>query len=264
MTPDRSLPSVQTARALAAALAAVLTAGCASVRPYSSPIVTDRPDFTESPIAVPTGAVQAEFGHTFERTDDVRANTTGEVLLRLGVRRGMELRLGLPSYVRALGTPDDVRGIGDANLGAKFELVPEARAHGLVPTTAVIVGAGLPTGARALRAPGVAPEVKLLAGWSLSDAWALSSNVNVASLDVGPARETELAGSLSVGRALSERAGSYLEWFGNRTPSGGAHFLNAGVTWLLTANQQLDVRAGSGLGGNRRDYFAGVGLSQRW
>ena len=251
-------------RLFAALGAALLAAGCASHRPFDGSIVTDRPDFTESPVSVPRGAVQVEMGNTYERTDDVRTNTLGEALVRVGVPHGVELRFGLPSYVRAAG-PAALDGASDSNLGAKVELVSGARAAGLVPTTALIVGAGLPTGARAFRAGGVSPEAKLLVGWSLGESWALSSNLNVASVAEGDARTGELAGSLSLGRSLSDRAGAYLEWFGAR-PDGarGSHYANGGVTWLLTAGQQLDVRAGTGLGGNRRDFFMGLGLSQRW
>lgn len=250
--------------ALAALAAAALTSGCASHRPFSGSIVTDRPDFTESPVAVPRGAVQVEAGNTLERTDDVRANTLGETLVRVGVRDGVELRLGLPSYVRLAG-PGAVDGVSDGNLGAKLDLVRASRASGLVPTTALIVGAALPTGSRAFRGGGVSPEAKLLVGWSLGEAWALSSNLNVASVDAGDARTGEVAGSVSVARSLSERTGAYLEWFGTR-PDGarGTHYANGGVTYLFTDDHQLDVRAGRGLGGNRRDYFLGLGFSQRW
>ena len=71
--------------------------------------------------------------------------------------------------------------------------------------------------------------------------------------------------SLSVSRSLNDRLGSYLEWFGNRVQGGGsANYANAGVTWLFSSNEQLDVRAGRGLGATRGDYFVGVGLSRRW
>ena len=245
-------------------LAAVLLSGCAVRRAYDGSIVTDRPDFTESPQAVPAQAVQVEMGNTFERTDGVRANTAGEALVRVGVRHGSELRLTVPSYVQVDG-PGGAHGFADANVGAKFELLAGREGPSLVPATALIVGTGLPTGARAFRSKGLSPEAKLLLGWTLSDAWGLASNVNVASADDGGGRARELAGSLSVSRSLSDRLGSYLEWFGNRVQDGGsANYANAGVTWLFSSNEQLDVRAGRGLGATRGDYFVGVGLSRRW
>jgi hypothetical protein len=257
------LPSSLSCRAAVLA-ASTLLAGCATTRTFSGDIVTDRPDFTESPVAVPTRSVQLEMGDTYERSGGVRLNTIGEALVRVGVARGAELRFGLPSYVRVEG-PASIAGASDANVGAKVELVNGARAAGLVPTTALIVGAGLPTGARAFRAGGVSPEAKLLMGWSLGGPWALASNINVASVDAGDTRSGELAGSVSLARSLTERTGAYLEWFGTR-PEGvrGTHYANGGMTYLITGSQQLDVRVGSGLGANRNDFFVGLGLSQRW
>src|SRR5687767_7085827 len=107
MLPSSFRPSrrarVTAVTALTALGAAVLVSGCATRRAFEGSIVTDRPDFTESPVAVPRGAVQVEMGNTYERADDVRANTLGEMLVRVGVHRGLELRLGLPSYVRTVG-----------------------------------------------------------------------------------------------------------------------------------------------------------------
>src|SRR5260370_38589293 len=60
-------------------------------------IGTDRPDITESAIVVPTASLQAENGATWM----VGRHATGldicQSLLRLGVGRGVELRLALLS-----------------------------------------------------------------------------------------------------------------------------------------------------------------------
>jgi hypothetical protein len=247
-----------------AVLATLPTSGCAARRAYDGSIVTDRPDFTESPVAVPARAVQVEMGNTYERTDGVRANTAGEALVRVGARAGSELRVTVPSYVQVAG-PGGAHGLTDANVGAKFELVQGAEEPSLVPATALIVGTGLPTGARAFRARGLSPEAKLLLGWTLSERWALASNVNAASADAGDGRAGEVAGSVSFARTLSDRMGAYAEWFGSRVQhAGSANYANAGVTWLFSSNEQLDVRAGRGLGATRDDYFLGLGLSRRW
>lgn len=254
--------------ALAASLA--LLAGCATGRAYHDSIVTDRPDFTESPVAVPRGAVQLEMGDTYERTDGVRANTAGEMLFRIGVRSGAELRVGVPSFLRMqagapVGRADALTGFGDSYLGAKLDLIAEREERSLVPTMAIIVGSGLPTGSSAFRSRGPSPETKLLFGWSLSERWGLASNLNYSSSDEGDGRTQEAAASVSFAYSASERVGAYAEWFGGRPSAGAAaHYANGGVTYLLTSNQQLDLRAGTGLGGNRRDFFVGLGLSRRW
>jgi hypothetical protein len=260
----RSVRSTPVTLRAGVVLAACVLSGCAARRTYDGSLVTDRPDFTESPRAVPLGAVQVEMGNTFGRTEGVRANTAGEGLVRIGVRPGSELRLSVPSYVQ-VDEPAHAHGFGDANVGAKLELVATREGPSLVPATGLIVGTGLPTGARAFRSRGLSPEAKLLLGWTLGDTWGLACNVNVASADDGTGRARQLAGSLSVSRSLGDRMSSYLEWFGNRRQdAGSANYTNAGVTWLLSSNEQLDLRAGRGLGATRGDYFVGMGLSRRW
>ena len=134
-----------------------------------------------------------------------------------------------------------------------------------MPATALLVGTGLPTGARAFRSRGLSPEAKLLLGWTLGDAWSLASNVNVASRNDGGGRARELAGSVSLSRTFRERLEAFTEWFGTRVQdAGSANYADVGISWLLSSNEQVDVRTGRGLGATRGDYFVGVGLSRRW
>ena len=67
--------------------------------------------------------------------------------------------------------------------------------------------------------------------------------------------------------SLTDQLGSYFEWFAF-FPSGAdqlsdAHFLNGGLTYQLTDDLQLDVRAGKGLSDTSDEYFVGLGVSIR-
>ena len=68
----------------------------------AEPLITDRPDFTESTDAIPAGHFQLEAGYTFtydrEHTDRVRDHAAPEFLLRIGVIDDVELRLGWQGY----------------------------------------------------------------------------------------------------------------------------------------------------------------------
>ncbi|MGH7563856.1 MAG: hypothetical protein ACREK5_05485, partial [Gemmatimonadota bacterium] len=55
-----------------------------------APLVTDRPDFTESALTVPRGDPQLESGYTLTRADDADEHALGEVLLRIGVAGRLE------------------------------------------------------------------------------------------------------------------------------------------------------------------------------
>jgi hypothetical protein len=75
------------------------------------------------------------------------------------------------------------------------------------------------------------------------------------------------AQSIALGVSLSDKWGSYIEYFGLYTDGLAAdfsqHFIDGGFTYLVNYNLQLDVRAGTGLNDASEDLFAGVGLSYR-
>lgn len=247
-------------------LLALLAPG-AALRAQPPPLVTDRPDFTESAETVVAGGVQAEAGYTFSRVDGVETQSLGELLLRVGLASRVELRLGVNSYLieKRLGAEEE--GFEDAFLGTKVELV-EAPLAGtpLRPGVAVLVGTTLPTGHESFGGEEMNPEAKLAVAWSLGERFALGSNFNVASLYEDGERYGQVSGSAALGISLTERLGAFVEFFGfsRRSPDGSAvHFLDGGVTLLTGEDLQLDARAGLGLDDEATDYFLGVGFAWR-
>lgn len=107
-------------RILFVAAGALLIGGAAAAQ-EPAPLVTDRPDFTESTETVPAGRVQFEGGYTPLRSGGVDEHAIGEVLLRLGVSGRTELRLGLNSFLvaRVPGEPTST-GLEGASLGANM------------------------------------------------------------------------------------------------------------------------------------------------
>jgi hypothetical protein len=221
-----------------------------------SPLVTDRPDFTESPLSVDPGRVQLEAGYTFSRASEVTLHSFGEVLVRVGTLSRLELRLGLNSFGLSDAEATE-SGFEDVVLGAKVEL-----AEGL----ALLFGAAFPTGSGAFGERGVRPQATLAMGWSLSPALSLGANLGGASARVGDERYGLLSGSLAVGLGLTERAGLYAEVFGFAAPSASEAniaFLNGGVTVLITDDLQLDARVGVSLDDPGPNYFFGAGFGWR-
>lgn len=245
------------------------------------PLVTDRPDQTESTAIVPPGFVQLELGWTMsEASDDaseIRTHTLPEALARIGVVRGLELRIGLPAWssVETEGTEADPRadGFGDASLGLKWSL---AEGRGPVPAVALLAGATLPTGEEGLGSDRVDPSIlvalssdlghRLSIGWNLG--WARTTEELPGPEGDALVRDTQsdLVYSAAAGIALTDRLGLFLEGFGfvgveEARPS--RHSLDGGFTFLVTDNLQLDVRAGLGLDEHAEDAFLGTGLSLR-
>lgn len=251
----------------AAALACALAAGCAPRAVLTDPIVTDRPDFTESVETVPRGWVQVEGGYTASRGDGVTEHTAGELLLRAGLAERVELRVGLPSYTVAGRGDARVTGLGDASLGAKVALWGGDSLRAWAPRTSLIVATSLPTGHRDLRAPAAVPEAKLALGWDVGERASFASNLNAALPREAGARHAELSASGSLGVALGARAGAYAEWFGyfpEATGAAASHYVNGGATYQLSPHVQLDARVGRGVGRVAEDWFMGVGAARRF
>lgn len=241
---------------------------CVAQQGMSEPLVTDRPDFTESPETVPPGRFQVEAGYTFSRKGDDKEHTLGELLLRVGLSERTELRLGLNSYVWR-DSPDGLsEGFEDISLGVKIKLVEGAESFELTrPTVGVIVATTLPTGDNDFGEDKLQPEVRLALAWGLSDRLSLGSNLNYAYASEEGEWFHQFSGSLVLGYMLTERVGVFVEYFGfvpesNDGPN--ASFLDGGLTYLVNDDLQFDMRVGFGLNGDGPNYFAGVGVSWRY
>lgn len=258
------------ARALAAcaALGFALSACAAGRMEPAEPIVTDRPDFTESTETVPAGMVQAEGGWTFARRGAERERSIGELLVRVGAGRRTELRLDLGSYAVTSAGSESVRGLEDVGIGAKVRLLEGADRPGSArPALSLLAGTTLPTGARAVRENAMQPEAKLAAGWALADRLSLGVNVNYAWASESGRRFGQTAASASLGYELSTRVGGYVEGFAFAPRSRGGPttgYVNGGLTYQLYDALQLDARGGVRAGAAAGDYFVGIGLARRW
>lgn len=226
-------------------------------------MVTDRPDFTESASSVPSGRVQIEAGATSERAGSVRQRTLGEVLVRAGIGKRAEVRIGVPSYlvVRDGGRS---RGLDDAFLGTKIVLSTRPRLQ-----TALLAGSTLPTGSRRVAARRYQPKAVLAADLTLSPRVGLGLNLGAGRPSEGGARFTQVFASASLGFEVSDKVGGFAEVYGfNRTEAGGSsqNYFDTGLTYALSPNLQVDARAGFGLGNGvgGPDYFYGAGVSRRF
>ena len=229
-----------------------------------APLVTDRPDFTESAVTVPRGGVQLESGYTFTRSDDVDDHTLGEVLLRIGLADRLEARLGLGSHAWVTAEGNDPSGFEDPSLGLKAVLAREETAGVAV---AVLAATSLPIGDGDIGEDDWQPEVKLAVSRGLSETLALAANAGYARASEDGEGFDQGSGSLSLGMGLSERWGAYAEAYGTfpATRSGDDEaVLNGGFTFLVHPLLQLDARAGAGLTAAAPDFFLGVGIARRW
>jgi Putative MetA-pathway of phenol degradation len=236
------------------------------------PLVTDRPDFTESTSIIPRGHFQIEGGYTFTRQGDEDASSLGELLLRVGAGERVEARFGIGSY----GTVDPgvpgsskLSGYEDPFIGVKIglnasdpELLPPGR-----PQMALLLSTSVPVGSDELTSDEWQPEGKLALGWDLTDFFSLSSNLIYGYPSDGDERYHQFGATLSAGFSLTDRLGAFVEAFGfNKESLNGSSttYLDSGLAFRISNDIQLDVRVGAGLDDPSPNWFAGLGGGVRF
>ena len=224
-------------------------------------LVTDRPDQTESSAVVPLGFAQIETGYLYTRDSGSSSREFPGTLIRIGIARRVELRFGHAGFISS----DSSSGAGDSQIGAKVNLVGES---GWRPEVAVLTGFSLPTGQASLSSGRVDPSVLVAFSHTLSSRVSLGYNIGNSweSLKKISARQRLLQYSLVFGVEITDKFGGFIEAFGNRAFNSSrtpANSIDAGVTYLLADNVQLDLYAGRGLSAGARDTFVGGGISFR-
>lgn len=241
----------------------------------SEPLVTDRPDFTEASVTVGEGVAQLEFGYTYTYNNSVgvssRTQSAGEPLLRYGMfRNWFEFRLGvfpIAERTRQPGISRSIYGLEDLYLGTKIALTPQVCAY---PEMAIIFQTTVPTGRDAFSNNEMLHGINWLYSWEITKDLTIggSSQWNRALDGQSKKSYTEFAQSLTCVIPLSEKIGSYFEWYGLFPHSANServkHFLNSGCVYLVNHDLQLDIRAGKGLTTASDDYFIGVGATVRY
>ena len=246
---------------------------CVPAALAGEPLVTDRPDVTESSSTVKPGSWQLETGITFSREEDfgpdVDVLQLFSTLARVGLTERLELRVGIDGWFDADAGPaggDD--GLGDTNVGIKWYLGEE---KGQRPEMALIAGTTLPTGQDSFSSGKPDPFVIGAFSHTLSDDVSLGYNLGLAAESVelpfgGEETETVALGSLAVGIGLNDRWSAFTEVFGTTTLSDGDGDpigFDTGLTYLWNDDVQLDVFVGLGINDDAADGFLGFGLSFR-
>jgi hypothetical protein len=225
-----------------------------------SEIVTDRPDITEFSIVIPTGSVQAENGLTWTAEHSKRTVDAPQSLLRVGVGRRTEVRLGIPDYVYGLGRHTSRSGFTDVSVGVKQQLGPLPGAFDL----SVISAISFPTGAHSQSSRGVDLEVKFPWSHALSYPWSMGGMFSVFSLTEEGRRNLIGEPTFYVERAVGTVAELFAEYAGDYRRRGSpTQLLHLGGAYKVRPLQQVDVHWGVGLSRAAPDVFVAIGYSFR-
>jgi hypothetical protein len=246
----------------------VAAVGLAVVAAAEEPLVTDRPDFTESSSAVGSGILQLESGITylsFQSGTDV--TTIPEMLARWGVAKKFELRFVLPTYSWERGGGGNASGLLSSGVGFKHQLA-EGNGTGFLAgmEAALIASTTIPTGTADFTSSKWQPSAVFAASWELAPKVGIGTNLGVGRPADDENRYTTLWASVAVGVGLNEGASIFFELYGfnreeDRGPSTGT--FQTGFVYLFNNDLQADVRMARRLTDRGLDFLAGVGISWR-
>jgi hypothetical protein len=232
-------------------------------------LVTDRPDQTESSAVVPVKSLQIETGFIWENDEsDTYKHSTivyNSTLLRYGLLDRMELRLGL-GYVsdkvkiKNTDTVNTTSGVTPLYTGFKVYITKE---NGWMPEIAFLGGLVIPAFAKEeFKAPNSAPTMRFAFSHTLSERFSLGYNLGAEWY--GENAVPEYYYSLALGFTINDFMGTYIEGFGFIPEKGTAkHLIDAGFTFLVLSNLQLDISGGLGLSAESIDNYLSFGLSYR-
>ena len=218
---------------------------------------TDRPDFTESPLTVGQGVIQIEAGATMQSVGDTSELTSGEGLIRYGVRPRFELRFGLPSLVSG---EDIDRGLSDINIGFKWTIAQLDNGVDL----GLVGAASLPTGDENFTSDDVNPAFIFIASKPVNDQVSLAGQISGSLIKARENWEANWSATAVMGVSISQRLGGFLEIMGESPPLGDNRItFHTGVLYPVSDDFQLDFHIGTGLNDAAGDEFFGLGLAVR-
>lgn len=237
-------------------------------------IATDRPDQTETPVLTPVGFFQVEIGAQSEFNDDNKIKTQSTLynttLWKYGVTEKFELRL-ITEYAgdkMQYATNADLQkdtviktgGFNPISVGAKMALQEE---KGIIPQISLLAHLELPYfGSANYKPQYIIPRFRFAFAHTLSDRFSFSYNLG-AEWEDGSSAATGLY-TASFGASLTNRLAMFVEAYGfMKEGSSPDHRFDAGFTYAVNNNLQLDVSGGAGLTDVSPDYFISCGLSFR-
>jgi hypothetical protein len=233
-------------------------------------LVTDRPDITESAIVIPINTFQIETGFKYQKQkieengiqfeyDNIILAST---IFRYGINDKIEIRFGgeyLKSKTKTDLTESTVEGLQGLFVGSKLQLLSN---QNIISDLALLFEAHLPFGNEKLRPNKLEPALKIAAAKDIAEY--LDIGVNIGVEYDSNYEKNHLVYSTSFGFELSDRFGTFIEYFG-KSMDGMAptHNLDFGITYLQKKDIQIDASAGTLIFDTNTNWFGSIGFSMR-
>lgn len=232
----------------------------------SEPLITDRPDATESPQTIAPGFIQVETGGFYESFEDhsitTETFTYNTTLVRLGLFDNLELRIGWDfvegqTTINGSKLNDVTSGFNPLLFGAKIGISKE---KDWMPEMGFLCHLYLPfTASQDYKPETTGVDFRFSFAHTLSEKSSLSYNLGAQWGDDSP--EAAYIYSLSYGYGITDNLGAYFEFYGDFPEDNKAnHFWNTGLTYLISNTVQLDATFGSSIT-KGQDLLLSAGVS---
>lgn len=234
------------------------------------PLVTDRPDQTESSVVVPLNTFQIESGFLFQKqryskdSIDIENENLliGSTLIRYGVSELFELRFGAEYFSgKSIGNGRELllSGIQGIFIGSKIQLWQNQK---LLTNAAIIINLKLPYGNEKLRPERFEPGLIVTVTQNLGEQISLGINMGVE--DNSFESSYGYLYSAALGLSISEKLNAFFEFYGDfKKGIEPVHFVDIGLTYLHMNNLQIDFSGGTILSERKVDWFGSIGFSVR-
>ena len=225
----------------------------------SQTIITDRPDQTESSSTVPKGSFQLEtavlVGFVDDETNSERQLLLPSTLFRISLTGAIELRVlsQFESLKNGL-TDETTSGISDIEIGAKVQLLKQEKINTEIAFLSHLI---VPTGSKNITLDKFGTINKLSISHAIDEKIGVGYNIGYNYFGDGTGDFTY---SLALGFGITDKLTVYFEPYGEFVEF-KTHVSNvdAGVTYLIKKNLQLDFSFGTGI--NHTMNYMAIGCS---
>jgi hypothetical protein len=224
---------------------------------YSQVIVTDRPDYTESPFSLKKGQFQFELGIGFQQSGQLKEVSYPNSLLRMGLGNNYEIRFGLPRFSSVVSN-DFSMYFNDIVIEFKHQLSTDESPFPF----ALLFVSSFPTGSREVTAKIVEFGFKIAASHNLNEKLGFGLNVGAISINNNDTRQLMSLASISIGLSLSNNLSTFVEAFTEKLLGANWQtYYDLGITYLLNKSSQLDFYLGRELSSKEASLLIGCGFS---
>lgn len=225
---------------------------------FSQEFTVDRPGFGTGAGLVAKKSFQIESGFELTKAGDLTENTLPNLLVRYGLARNFEIRLGGTGWTRSNVNSTSNTYRNDALVEAKIKLTRESAPADV----AVILGSTIPIGDNEIASSDVEYGFRLVGAWDVTQTIGFGFNIGAYLAESGNERPVNTILSMAFDKGLSDKTGVFFELYGEAPEhETWSPIFDMGLTYLVSPNTQLDAYIGLGLNSTAPDAVVGVGFS---